>query len=262
MTAADLEERAAALNRRLWRGHHVAEYDRTDLRPVEVLLLVRHREALQGTVLEIGPGAGRVTRYLAELAAELHAIDVSPDMVEHVRRTLPGVHAALGDASAMPEVPTDGFDAVVATCNVLDALDPRGRARALAEARRVLHPGGLLLFSAHNRAAAPTIPPPTHVERRAGPRRFAHDVAHLPVRLRNHRARRPLEHDTDAYAIRTDVGHDYGVLHYYVERDAQVAQLADAGFTTDAVYDLDGHPVPRGGRAPWAHELHYVARRA
>lgn len=254
------EERAAELNRRLWRGSHVAEYDRTDLRPVEVLLLVRHREELSGRVLEVGCGAGRVTRYLAEIAEELHAIDVSPEMVAHVRRTLPDVHADLADARDMPGAPSGVFDAVLATCNVLDALHPGGREQALREALRVLRPGGLLIFSAHNRAAAPDIRRPSDIRLADGPRQLVKDVLHLPQRVHNRRVRLPLERRTDAYAILNDVAHDYAVLHYYVFRDDQVRQLDAIGLETEVVLDLDGHVVRPGEHAAWAHELHYVAR--
>lgn len=259
--AEEPQDRAAALNRDLWRrGDLVAEYDHAQLRPVEVLLLVRHREALSGRVLEIGPGAGRVTRYLAELSRDLHAVDVMPEMVERTREVVPSATVSQGDVRRMPQYAPASFDAVVATCNVLDALDPHGRQQALAEIGRVLVPGGLVLFSSHNRAAAGDIRRPAQLSLHDGPRQLLRDVAALPRRVRNRRERLPLEREAPGYAILNDVAHDYAVLHYYVFRDDQARQLAELGFRLEAVYDLAGRALPPGEQAPEAHELHYVAR--
>src|SRR5712675_519952 len=41
-------------------------------------------------VLEIGCGAGRVTRALAELFGEVHAVDVSSEMIQRARHGLAG----------------------------------------------------------------------------------------------------------------------------------------------------------------------------
>jgi len=62
-------------NDALWRRTDLVErYATRDLRPVEVMLLIRYREALSGRVLELGCGAGRVTGYLAELASHAHGL--------------------------------------------------------------------------------------------------------------------------------------------------------------------------------------------
>src|SRR6266849_8422209 len=46
------------------------------------------REPRQMKVLEIGCGAGRVTRALANLFGEVHAVDVSGEMVKQARQAL------------------------------------------------------------------------------------------------------------------------------------------------------------------------------
>ena len=85
-------------NDRMWaRADLVAAYARRDLRPVEVVLLVRYRDALAGRVLELGCGAGRVTGYLAEISHEVHAIDVSPAMVGACAQAYPKVSVGQGD---------------------------------------------------------------------------------------------------------------------------------------------------------------------
>ena len=53
-------------NDQLWgRKGLVQAYATRELRPVEVLLLVRYQAALSGRVLELGCGAGRLTGYLS-----------------------------------------------------------------------------------------------------------------------------------------------------------------------------------------------------
>lgn len=62
-----------AANQATWsQGAFVSAYANRNLRPVEVLLLVRLRENLSGAVLELGCGAGRIAGYLVALAREFH----------------------------------------------------------------------------------------------------------------------------------------------------------------------------------------------
>jgi len=60
--------------------------------------------------------------------------------------------------------------------------------------------------------------------------------------------------------VLNDEAHEYGLLHYYIGRDAQERQLRAAGLELIECLDPDGGPVPGGrdGAGPW---LHYVARR-
>lgn len=258
MSAVDAQQ---SNNEQLWaRDDLVAEYDHRSLRPAEVLLLVRLRDELAGRVLELGCGAGRVTHYLAAIATELHAIDVNPAMVARTAQTVPRAHVELGDATSLDGHDAGAYDAVVAACNVLDALAPDARHAAILEARRVLREGGVFLLSGHNRAAIADIPSPTRLRPQDGVGRLVRDTLAMPRRVRNRHARRRFERDEPAYAVVTDVGHDYAVLHYYAFRADQERELRDAGFAVEAVLDLDGRELEPGDGAPRCHELHYIAR--
>ncbi len=85
-----MEHSQDGVNAALWANRAlVTKYARRDLRPVEVILLVRHREALSGRVLELGCGTGRVTGFISALGGAVLGIDVS----RHDRRLparLPG----------------------------------------------------------------------------------------------------------------------------------------------------------------------------
>jgi SAM-dependent methyltransferase len=237
------------------------EYGRAEVRPVERLLVDRHGEELGGRVLELGVGAGRLTRLLAEHASELHGIDISPVMVEHCRRAIPGAHFAVGDIADLGRFAGGALDAIVAGYNVIDVLDHDERNAALAEWARVLRPGGLLVVSSHNLAYADRIARPWDIVSRH-PGVLARNVLRLPRRLRNHRRLAALETSGDGWAIRNDEAHDFSLLHYYVSTDGMRRQLAERGLETVACLDLAGSEVSDGPAAGASPELHYVARRA
>ncbi len=109
-----------------------------------------------GEVLEIGIGTGlNLDLYpahasLAAIDSSAAAIDIAAARAERLRR-----HVALvvGEAEALP-YPDDAFDVVVGTfvlCTVNDV------ARTLAEARRVLRPGGTLRVLEHARSDLPRV---------------------------------------------------------------------------------------------------------
>ena len=88
-------------------------------------------------VLEVGPGPGELSaRIMAELGAEVVALDVSERMVELARGR--GVDARLGDVQALPFAAAS-FDTVVAAWMLYHVFDLE---RGLAEIARVLAPGG------------------------------------------------------------------------------------------------------------------------
>lgn len=103
-------------------------------------------------VVEIGAGAGPNAAYLPRGTRWLVA-EPNVHFHPHLRRAARahGLDLTLlaGDAERLP-LPDASVDAVVTTLVLCSVPDP---ARALAEARRVLHPGGRLVFVEH--VAAP-----------------------------------------------------------------------------------------------------------
>lgn len=124
---------------------HAAVQKRVIARLLQIL-------AAQGThparILDVGAGTGRLARSLADLhpATSLACVDLAPAMAQATRRSLAGRErtlVAVADAEALPFSP-ESFDLVVSTSTFqwLTTLDT-----AFAEARRVLAPGGLFVFS-------------------------------------------------------------------------------------------------------------------
>lgn len=250
-----------AYNRGVWaRGGFVGDYASRQLRPVEVLLMVRYRESLAGSVLELGSGAGRIAGYLCELAADCHGIDVSPQMVQESRRRYPSGHFELGDFRDLSRFADGSLDAVWAGCNILDILGDSDRRAALREIRRVLADDGLLIMSSHNRAYLPRVTGPLHI-RTVDPLRFGFDLLRAPGRFRRHRRLRRLEVRHPDYALVSDGAHNFTLVHYFTTPEAQFRQLEQEGFSPSECLDLDGRVLGPGDTAPSASELHYVARR-
>ncbi len=106
---------------------------------------------VRGEVLEIAAGTGRNLPFYPR-DVRLTAVELSPEMLEIARRHAQelGVEADLcvGDVQDLP-FPDASFDTVVATLALCTIPDDR---RAVAEAARVLRPGGLLLFLEHVRS--------------------------------------------------------------------------------------------------------------
>lgn len=104
-----------------------------------------------GRVLEIGVGTGASLPYYPR-GTEVVATDPDPFMLARARRraTKLGRSVELHRAAAesLP-FPNASFDAVVSTLVLCTVADP---ARALAEVRRVLKPGGTFRFIEHVRA--------------------------------------------------------------------------------------------------------------
>lgn len=239
----------------------MGEYANRNLRPVEVLLLVRHREELSGRVLELGCGAGRITGYLIELADEACGLDVSSRMVQECRRRYPAGRFAEGDMSDLSRFEDGSLDAVLAGWNVLDVFGDRQRRLTLREIHRVLRAEGLLIMSSHNRAYLERVSGPAHM-RRSDPLRFVFDLIHAPRRIFRHRQLRKYERRDHDYAIVSDGTHEYSLVHYYTSPAAQYRQLEQEGFTPLLCADLDGQAVAGEHDARGCAELHYVARKA
>jgi ubiquinone/menaquinone biosynthesis C-methylase UbiE len=111
--------------------------------------------AARGRVLELGVGSGLNLPFYGAGVSELIALDPSAELLAMARRKRAGVPVEFL-ASSAEQIPleTRSVDTVVSTwtlCSVPDALC------ALREARRVLKPGGLLVFVEHGLSPDPGV---------------------------------------------------------------------------------------------------------
>lgn len=119
----------------------------------------------RGRVLEIGVGSGLNLPFYGRDITHLYALDPSRALLDMAKKRAPaGFMLEFLERSA-EDIPLESgsIDTVVTTwtlCSVPDA------ARALREARRVLAPGGTLLFVEHGEASDPGV---VAWQRRLGP---------------------------------------------------------------------------------------------
>jgi SAM-dependent methyltransferase len=99
------------------------------------------------SVLELGAGAGRLTRKLREWGLNVTAVDNSPDMLAHVPEGAARVESDIEDLAL-----GDAFDtALLASC-LINQPSPLTRTSFAATARRHLAQGGQLLVERHDPA--------------------------------------------------------------------------------------------------------------
>ncbi len=109
-------------------------------RLVDVLLRDELREPQR--VLDVGCGAGGTSRWLLDQGHDACGVDSSPASLEHAADLVPASLLYRADADSVP-FPDGSFDGVL----LLDVLEHVDDAAALAEARRVVRPGGWVLVS-------------------------------------------------------------------------------------------------------------------
>jgi SAM-dependent methyltransferase len=124
------------------------------------------RDPKQMRVLEIGCGAGRVTRALAEVFGEVHAVDVSGEMVALARQALantPNAHVYQNNGMDLSVVPPLEFDFAF-SCIVFQHIPSLAVIENyIREVHRLLRPGALFKFQVQGHPEVETLPDDTWV---------------------------------------------------------------------------------------------------
>ena len=115
----------------------------------EIELLTQRADPKRLRFLEIGCGIGRMTRHLAALFGEVHATDVSGEMIDRARQRLadlPNVHLYETSGGDVAPLPDEFFD-IAYSIFVFQHVPTQEAIRStLVDAWRTLRPGGLLRF--------------------------------------------------------------------------------------------------------------------
>ncbi|MEV4327689.1 class I SAM-dependent methyltransferase [Microbispora rosea] len=167
-------------------------------------------------VLDVGGGTGVHAEWLVADGYEVELLDPVPLHVERAG-ALPGLTARLGDARDLP-LPDASADAVLLLGPLYHLTDRADRVAALAEARRVVRPGGLVAAATINRYAA------------------VHDMVYLGVyEQEQHRlaARQAMENGRL-------LGPGQGFPAYLHEPEEVPGEFADAGLPGAERYGLEG----------------------
>lgn len=108
--------------------------------------LIRRYAPLEGRrILDVGCGLGMYVRRFREFSPEVYGVDIDAEKVAEAGRTLPNIQVAPAEQLPFPD---ETFD-VVLSHEVLEHVDDDRQ--AVAEALRVLAPGGRLVIFAPNR---------------------------------------------------------------------------------------------------------------
>ncbi|HSR92764.1 MAG TPA: class I SAM-dependent methyltransferase [Gemmatimonadales bacterium] len=138
---------------RLLGGQGALEFARTQV------LLERYLPPPPAVIADVGGGPGRYAIWLAERGYQAHLVDPVPLHIEQARAATsrrPGVtlaSAEVGDARAL-RLPDASVDAVLLLGPLYHLPERTDRLQALAEARRVCRPGGMILAAAISRLAS------------------------------------------------------------------------------------------------------------
>ena len=99
-------------------------------------------------VWDVGCGPGHVTAFLAGLGLRPAGVDLSHGMVAEARKRHPDLEFGTGSMTALPAADAS-WDGLVSFYSLIHMIDDADLRAALAEYRRVLADGGLLLLAVH-----------------------------------------------------------------------------------------------------------------
>jgi len=123
------------------------DFYETGRRDWEEFLQRWNRYGLQGdTCVEIGCGAGRLTRHIAKNFSHVHGVDVAAGMINYARPQMPAnvqLHVTNGVTLPIPEGSVTAVFSVIVFLH-FDSVDPA--TAYFHEMARVLKPGGTIMI--------------------------------------------------------------------------------------------------------------------
>ncbi len=146
----DWDERAK--NYRLYIGltDSEEEFEESGERELEVILSdIRERLSPDASVLEIGCGAGRLLKPLAQRFRTVYGVDISPEMIRRAKERLKdckNVEVWINNGSDLKPLPSDSIDFAFSYVVFQHIPEAAVIASYIHEAYRVLKPGGLFKF--------------------------------------------------------------------------------------------------------------------
>ena len=115
----------------------------------DMINICQGKDPREMRVLEIGCGAGRLTRALSNIFGEVHAVDVSGEMVELARQAVadrPGVHVYQNNGCDLSVIPAKEFDFAYSAIVFQHIPSREVIENYVREVHRLLRPGALFKF--------------------------------------------------------------------------------------------------------------------
>jgi SAM-dependent methyltransferase len=206
------------------------------------------------TLLDIGIGGGRTTKYLIEISKDYTGIDYTPEFVRVVSHSYPDATILHADARDLRMFSDGSFDFALFSYNGIDYVPHEDRLRAFSEIYRVLKPLSYFMFSTHNRGYERIHNLPWHEDTLLNPAHLRNCLSAL-VHWPKHLMMKQHEFYNSEYAVVNDSANGFSLLTYYIQIDAQLKQLQNTGFDNIEVYNMKGNRVERDADFPWTYYL-------
>lgn len=219
-------------------------------------------------ILDVGVGAGRTVPMLKALSNDYTAVDYTQKLVDLCHERYPTLDVRWMDARDMSALPSNHYALVQFSWNGIDCVDHDDRLRILAEMKRVTRPGGVILYSSHNREGPGyrepfkrILPIFTLNPLKLGVRTLR-SLRRLPEASYNYLKHARLTRDFEGYSVATAAAHNFGIVIIYTTLAHERQQLAELGMELEAVFgstDMQRIPVDAPSTDAWW--LHFVARK-
>jgi SAM-dependent methyltransferase len=236
-------------------------YAREPLYPPEIQIFIKHKsEFADKTMLDIGVGTGRTSKYLAPFCKRYVGIELNKDMLDLFSENLPQVELVHCDMREFYTLNKDKFDFVIGPYSAFDALNHADRVKMFHDIHAMMQPNGMFVFATHNLNWKGVGSSP-QLERAKDPVRLFKNYLAYRKCVKHHQRMKSLEEHHETYAILNDISHEWLALLYYITREEQTKQLHEAGFEVLEVYDRDGVLLETGRDDSHCAVLYYVCRR-
>lgn len=150
-----------------WTDEEFFESGRRTVREevlTDMINICQGKDPKQMKVLEIGCGAGRVTRALAEVFGAVHGVDVSGEMVAQAREALkdvPNAHVYQNNGMDLSVAPAGEYDFAFSTIVFQHIPSREVIENYVREVHRLLRPGALFKFQVQGDATVQADPDDT-----------------------------------------------------------------------------------------------------
>jgi ubiquinone/menaquinone biosynthesis C-methylase UbiE len=221
--------------------------NRAGLYPIEDVAFSLIQDEFKGQpILDLGVGGGRTTPYLKQISTNYTGVDYAKGMIEQCQQKYPGTKFIHADACDLSLFPDESFALIIFSNEGICMVGHEDRSRIISEAKRLLKPSGVFLFSSYNQDSD------AHNSQFKF-KRF--DKTFHPFKLfvrtlrytrdyikatRNRRYFKRLEVRKPEYSIINDTFHLYSTLLYYISINNQKKQLNDLGFKQIQAISLKG----------------------
>ena len=227
-------------------------------------------------ILDIGVGAGRTVSLLSLLSDSYVGVDYTPGQLKACQQRYPHLDLRLADARDLSQFDDGSFDFVFFSFNGIDCVDHDDRALVLSEMHRVLVAGGIVSYSALNKAGQSFGERPWQLHRpgrraEITPRAMARlawvnatDPGRFLRRSRNWRAGRRRTMSGSEWGVELLSAHDFTAAYHFVTLRGLREEVAKASFELLAIYESEvdrAALIPEGLASSDVDGFHVVARR-